>query len=150
MTKSQELKQCLEKAAAEVAQVQEEEAKKRKGPTLGQKLLRGGLATAAGGMAGLVGGGYGGFKLGQHASNRLQDSALRKLRAVQEVSRSGLSSLWMPPFSEENLKAIAGAATENDRAELEGTGALGGAALGAGGGALLGLALYLAFRRTNG
>jgi hypothetical protein len=56
----------------------------------------------------------------------------------------------MPPLSEENLKAIAGAATENDRAELEGTGALGGAALGAGGGALLGLALYLAFRRTGG
>jgi 2'-5' RNA ligase len=150
MTKSQELKRRLQKAAAEVAQTQEEEAKKRKGPTFGQKLLRGGLATAAGGMAGLIGGGYGGFKLGQHASNRLQDSALRELRADHQASRSGLSSLWMPPLSEENLKAIAGAATENDRAELEGTGALGGAALGAGGGALLGLALYLAFRRTGG
>jgi 2'-5' RNA ligase len=150
VTKSRELKQRLQKAAAEVAQTQEEEAKKRKGPTFGQKLLRGGLATAAGGMAGLIGGGYGGFKLGQHASNRLQDSALRELRADHQASRSGLSSLWMPPLSEENLKAIAGAATENDRAELEGTGALGGAALGAGGGALLGLALYLAFRRTGG
>ncbi len=150
MTKSQELKRRLQKAAAEVAQTQEEEAKKRKGPTFGQKLLRGGLATAAGGMAGLIGGGYGGFKLGQHASNRLQDSALRELRADHQASRSGLSSLWMPPLSEENLKAIAGAATENDRAELEGTGALGGAALGAGGGALLGLAVYFAFRRAGG
>jgi hypothetical protein len=146
MIRSQELKQCLEKAAAEVAQVQEEEAKKRQCPTFGQKLLRGGLATAAGGAAGLLGGGA----LGAYKGRQWAEDVPRQLPVVAEKLQK-----MTPATAKDRADTERSIQDLNDmvpaiQGSLRAGGKLGGAALGAGGGALLGLALYLAFRRTNG
>jgi len=142
------LKQRLQKAAAEVQE--EQDKAKKKGPTTGQKVLRGGLAALGGGVAGaglgaLVGNRVGGGIASEGYKNAVVPwmigNAREKTPLTKPVERFKLETEDIP-----NLRK----ATPVVQSGLKTLGTAGGAALGAGGGALLGLALYLAFRRTGG
>jgi hypothetical protein len=154
MSTATELKRHLQKAAAEVQE--EQDKAKKKGPTTGQKVLRGGLAALGGGAVGLAGGGALGY-LGSNAlfEKKKEDAKSHFLSEwEQNRAKTPLGGLFMPPT--EVMRPVIERQLQNDpmirekQQEVQAAGTAGGAALGAGGGALLGLALYLAFRRTGG
>ena len=154
MSTATELKRHLQKAAAEVQE--EQDKAKKKGPTTGQKVLRGGLAALGGGAVGLAGGGALGYLGGNALFEQKKEDAKSRFLAEWDLRRATTPFGGLLTPSAETLRPVIERQLQNDpmirenQQKFQAAGTAGGAALGAGGGALLGLALYLAFRRTGG